>query len=72
MIERTPEQLAIIEKALGFQPTGWPNWKPYCLRCSTMLRMEATPSGFRCSKCRNEIGFDLCRLDPPVPVRRQP
>lgn len=40
-------------------------WLPYC--CSpvcggTLGRMESRPYGFRCSRCQNEIGFDLTRL----------
>jgi len=34
-------------------------WRPYCLMCDTMLRMESMPYGFRCSVCRNEINHDL-------------
>lgn len=37
-------------------------WRPYCLNCSTIHRMEAKSFGFQCNNCKNLIGFNLTRL----------
>lgn len=63
VIQRTAEQQAAIEAALGHSPSGGTKWRPYCLRCATMQRMDETLQGFRCSSCQNEIGYDLIRLN---------
>lgn len=45
-----------------------PNWRPYCLMCSTMGRMTPTTFGFKCEGigdafgrwgCGNTIGVDM-------------
>lgn len=64
-VQHTPEQLAMIAAARGCEP--YAGWQPYCLRCSTMRRMDRTTTGFRCSCCKNNIGFNLQRLpDSPT------
>lgn len=52
----------------AFIPEG-PNWRPYCLKCSTMLRMAKTEFGFRCRGCQNEIGPDMKPLKEPFNVK---
>ncbi len=44
---------------------GEENWRPYCLVCTTMMRMEKTHYGFKCrnSYCLNEIKKDLTHKD---------
>ena len=34
-------------------------WKPYCLMCRSMDRMERTEYGYKCKSCHNEINKDL-------------
>lgn len=34
-------------------------WAPFCLKCSTMLRMFETEFGWKCLICKNEINKDL-------------
>ena len=36
-----------------------PNWRPYCLVCSSMKRMVATVYGYKCSACGNKINKNL-------------
>lgn len=36
-----------------------PSWRPYCLKCSTMKRMEDRPYGYESSKCKLKINFNL-------------
>lgn len=56
----TEEKLARLQSAKG---SGWyAGWKPYCLMCSTVNRMEAKDYGFQCNTCKNMIGFNLTRL----------
>lgn len=35
-----------------------PNWRPYCLKCDTFLRMKRRDYGFQCSQCLNTINHD--------------
>ncbi len=39
------------------------NWRPYCLACTTMLRMEKRLYGFQCPICRLKVGEDLKKLE---------
>lgn len=41
-----------------FATPPYAGWAPYCLMCSTMMRMEPTDYGWRCRACRNPIGKD--------------
>lgn len=41
-----------------FLEPPYPEWKPYCLMCSTMDRMVPTSYGWRCWPCGNPIGKD--------------
>lgn len=45
--------------AKGHAIPPYQGWRPYCLVCPTMHRMETTDFGWRCVACRNEIGKDL-------------
>lgn len=54
------ERLQTLKLAKG--GTWYDNWKPYCLTCSTMNRMEQKEFGFKCNTCGNLIGWDLTRL----------
>lgn len=42
---------------------GDPDWRPYCLVCTSMKRMEKTEYGFRCVACLNKINHDLTHKD---------
>lgn len=45
----------------SYPPTtkyGDPDYRPYCLNCTTMMRMIKTHSGFRCRNCQHEIDHD--------------
>ncbi len=54
------DKLALLKEA---KPGTWyDNWHPYCGTCDTMKRMIKESYGFRCSCCRNMIGWDLFRL----------
>lgn len=35
------------------------NWRPYCLACTTIYRMEKTDYGYRCKCCGNQTHRDL-------------
>lgn len=53
-------KLTMLKKAkIGTWKEGW---RPYCLCCSTNLRMNETNYGFCCLSCGNMIGWDLQRL----------
>jgi predicted RNA-binding Zn-ribbon protein involved in translation (DUF1610 family) len=54
------EKYQRLKKAKG--STWYDGWKPYCLNCSSILRMEQKSYGFQCSKCDNIIGWNLKRL----------
>ena len=54
------KQQAMLKEAKG--GTWYDGWKPYCMTCSTMSRMESKDYGFRCSSCGNQIGFDCYSL----------
>lgn len=43
------------------------NWRPYCLKCSTMKRMVKTSYGFICTHCNNKIKEDLTHYDFETP-----
>lgn len=59
------KQLEILKEAKG--GTWYDGWKPYCMKCSTMSRMQQKEYGFRCICCENMIGFDLVRvLESPL------
>lgn len=45
----------------------YPGWAPYCLRCSTMLRMEKMEYGWRCKACGNQIDHDCYPLSAQAP-----
>ncbi len=45
-----------------YSKQSYPNWKPYCMKCDTMHRMEIRDYGWQCSKCRNKIDFNLMHL----------
>ncbi len=42
---------------------GEVNWRPYCLVCTTMMRMEKKDYGYKCRHCLNEIHKDLTHKD---------
>ena len=42
---------------------GEEDYRPYCLKCSTMLRMDKTNYGFVCKSCRNKINVCMYGLD---------
>lgn len=42
--------------------TWYDGWQPYCMTCNAMARMLLMPFGFECGNCKNQIGFDLKRL----------
>jgi tRNA(Ile2) C34 agmatinyltransferase TiaS len=46
-----------------------PKWRPYCTKCSTMLRMAKTDYGFRCRNCQNEIDNKMQPLKQPFNVK---
>jgi len=54
------EQQEMLKKAKG--GSWYDGWKPYCVKCSAMKRMNSQDYGFSCCYCRNMIGFDLCRV----------
>lgn len=54
------EKLRRLKEAKG--GTWYDGWKPYCCMCSTSIRMDSQPYGFRCRMCGNMIGFNLTRL----------
>jgi hypothetical protein len=54
------ERLHQVKLAKG--GSWYDGWKPYCLNCSSNSRMEETTYGFKCSSCKNIIGWDLIRL----------
>jgi hypothetical protein len=39
-------------------------WAPYCLVCSTMLRMKPTDYGWQCRACGNPINRRLTHYTP--------
>lgn len=43
---------------MSFTPP-YEGWRPYCLVCNTMMRMETRPYGFQCVSCKNKIKHDL-------------
>ena len=47
---------------------GEVNWRPYCLVCTTMMRMEKKDYGFKCRNlyCGNEIHKDLTHKDKGI------
>ncbi len=59
--EQKKEMLAKAQEMSGASKN--PNWRPYCLTCTTFDRMNSQPYGFKCRKCGNEIGFDLQRVE---------
>lgn len=44
------------------------DWKPYCLRCTIIARMELKDYGFRCRNCQSMIGWDLHPLSDSNPT----
>lgn len=42
-----------------------PTWRPYCLACRSMARMEPCGEGFRCG-CGNVVDRDMVRIKPRV------
>lgn len=59
------QQIATLKEAKG--GTWHDDWAPYCMVCTTMARMTERDYGFECRCCRNQIGWDLCRLtDSPL------
>ncbi len=72
----TPDELARINEALGpgvSEKDG--SYRPHCLICPTMRRMELQLGrGFQCPHCLNEVSFDL-RSRPesrPYSIRTYP
>ena len=58
----TTDELAEMNANLGPAAPKDETYRPYCLICPTMLRMELQPGlGFRCQACHNPIGFDLLK-----------
>jgi hypothetical protein len=53
----TDEQKEIVKAAKG--ETWYDGWKPYCLVCSSIVRMEEREYGFQCGYCLNKINWDL-------------
>lgn len=47
----------------GLEPP-YPGWAPYCLVCSTMMRMKPTDFGWKCRACGNPINRDLTHHNP--------
>jgi len=43
----------------GGHPIPYKEWVPYCLICSTLMRMEKKNFGYKCMVCGNEINHDL-------------
>jgi len=43
-----------------------PDWRPYCLVCSTMMRMRKTDFGFECRACKNQINPDMTHHYPDL------
>lgn len=41
---------------------SYPNWKPYCGKCRTTLRMQNKDYGWQCPSCLNKIDFNLMHL----------
>ena len=59
------QQIATLKEAKG--GTWYDDWAPYCMVCTSMARMGERDYGFECRCCRNQIGWDLCRLtDSPL------
>ena len=59
------QQIATLKEAKG--GTWHDDWAPYCMVCTSMARMGERDYGFECRCCRNQIGWDLCRLtDSPL------
>lgn len=59
------QQIATLKEAKG--GTWHDDWAPYCMVCTSMARMTERDYGFECRCCRNQIGWDLCRLtDSPL------
>ncbi len=54
------EKINQLKEAKG--GTWYDNWKPFCLTCSAIIRMNEKSYGFQCQNCKNMIGFDLTRL----------
>lgn len=75
LIQNTPSQFArgCTESILHLDSIGlihdnkrepdfippYKGWDPYCLKCSTMMRMRPTSFGWECRVCNNPIGRDL-------------
>lgn len=60
------QKVAMFNKA---KPSGTKtDWKPYCLRCTTIARMELKDYGFCCRNCKNMIGWDLHPLSDSNPT----
>ncbi len=53
-------KLAMLKEAKG--GTWYDDWRPYCMTCSTTVRMAQHDYGFRCQGCGNLIGWDCQRL----------
>lgn len=43
-----------------------PKYRPYCLKCSTMARMEKTDYGFKCVACGNKINPDMTHFNEQI------
>lgn len=48
----------------------YPGWCPYCLVCSTMMRMEKIEGGYRCRNpaCKNEIDENMMHKGSSIPT----
>jgi hypothetical protein len=58
----TADEIAEMNANLGPAAPKGADYRPYCLICPTMLRMELQEhKGFQCQNCRNEVGFDGTR-----------
>ena len=42
-----------------------PNYRPYCLVCDTINRMQRTSFGFQCNCCKNTINEEMTHSDEP-------
>lgn len=45
------------------------NYRPYCNKCCSRLRMAKTEYGFRCRDCQHEVGTDLKPLKEPFNIK---
>jgi hypothetical protein len=65
----------LFDPITGHVVPPYEGWRPYCLVCSTFVRMEAKPwGGWECVACRNQVGPGLERRPPgrewkPLPKR---